>query len=327
MAIDTKAIKTRIRSVTNTKKITKAMEMVSAVKMRRSVETALNTRTYAVMARELLRHLAKLPKRPRYELLAQRPVKNLLIVLISSNRGLCGSFNTNIVKKTVLALQNKNELAQFTTDEGKTVWPAGEVEVEIVGVGKKSADFAKKQGYRLVAVFENLSDKINFNEVAPISRLIIEEFKKGAYDKVLVAFTDYKSSLTQEPKIRQLLPVSDQDLEQTLNELGRNATTVAGEGKEETKDSVGGFLGNYVFEPSVEEIVRDVLPRLVETQLYQAVLESAASEHSARMLAMKNASEAANDMINELNLTFNKARQAAITQEIAEIAGGAAALE
>lgn len=327
MAVNTKAIKARIKSVSNTKKITKAMEMVSAVKMRKAVEAALRTRTYAAIARELLEHLSRLNRQTPYALLNIRPVKNLLVVLISSSRGLCGSFNSNIFKKTVLALQSKFELARQIDNDGKKIIPEGEVKVQIIGVGKKSADFAKKQGYDLAAVFDTMGDNISFEEVAPISRFVIEEYKKRIYDKVVVAFTDYKSSLTQEAKIRTLLPVSVYEVEAMLTELGRNITGVRKEAEEELRDEAGFSIDNYVFEPSEEEIMENILPRLVEVQLYQSVLESAASEHSARMLAMRNASEAATDMINELNLTFNKARQAAITQEIAEIAGGASALE
>lgn len=327
MAINTKAIKTRIKSVSNTKKITKAMEMVSAVKMRKAVEAVLRTRTYAILARELLEHLAQLNRRPRYELLRGRPVKNLLVVLISSNRGLCGSFVSNIFKKTALVLQSKFELSKHVDSEGNEIIPEGEVRVHIIGVGKKSADFAKKQGYDLTAVFDTLGDNISFEAIVPISRFIIEGYKKCSYDKVVVAFTDYKSSLTQEPKIRQLLPVSAQELEEMLEELGKNKIAARKEAEAEIKVAAGISLDNYVFEPSEEEIVESILPRLVEVQLYQSVLESSASEHSARMMAMRNASDAAEDMIDELNLTFNKARQAAITQEIAEIAGGASALE
>jgi F-type H+-transporting ATPase subunit gamma len=326
MAINTKAIKTRIQSVTNTKKITKAMEMVSAAKMRKSVESALNTRTYAVMARDLMEHLAHLEKKPHYDLLEMRPVKNLLVILISSNRGLCGSFNSNILKKTAFSIKNKEVLAKHIEIDGKEILPEEDINVHVIGVGKKSADFAKKQECNLVAVFENLTESRSFDEIIPISKMVIDEFKKGIYDKVVVAYTDYKSSLTQEPKIRQLLPVSKQDIDEMLEELGKNEDSKKEEVKDDIKDEMYS-MDNYIFEPSEEGIVEYVLPRLVEIQLYQSILESSASEHSARMLAMRNASDSANDMINELNLTFNKARQAAITQEIAEIAGGAAALE
>jgi len=326
MAINTKAIKNRIKSVTNTKKITKAMELVSAAKMRRSVEAVLNTRTYAAMALDLMKHLSKIEKKPHYDLLEQRPVKNILVVLISSNRGLCGSFNSNIAKKTLLALQNKAELAKHIVAGEEDILPEGEVEVHIIGIGKKSYAFAKRNGYNLVSVYENIIGSKSYDKIVSISKEIIEDYKKGNYDKVLVAFTDYKSSLLQEAKIKQLLPISGTDLEEMLEDLGRNTDGASKVVKEEVMEEAYS-IENYIFEPSEEVVVEYVLPRLVEIQLFQSVLESSASEHSARMMAMRNASDAARDMIDELNLTFNKARQAAITQEIAEIAGGAATLE
>lgn len=323
MAVNTKAIKGRIKSVKNTKKITKAMEMVSAAKMRKAVQAALDTREYGNLARELMQHLSKIDE-PNYELLKLRPVKNLLVVLISSNRGLCGSFNSNVFKRTAQILADKENLGRHRVENGEDILPEKDFEISVIGVGKKSASFAKKNNYNLVAVFDSLSEKRDFDEIVPIGRMIIEEYKKGSYDKVVVAYTDYISSLSQAAKVRQLLPISPKDLEKMMGiELGKNQeekTVSLDEGVEDYP------LENYLFEPSTEAIVEYVLPRLVEIQIFQAVLESAASEHSARMMAMRNASDAAGDMIDGLNLSFNKARQAAITQEIAEIAGGAAAL-
>lgn len=322
MAVNSKAIKTRIKSVGNTKKITKAMEMISAVKMRKAVESALNTRVYAKLAQDLLTHLSHLEE-PNEPLLNVRPVKNILLILVSSNKGLCGSFNSNIFKKTLKLV--KDDIKNLATHrlkngEGK-LKPEDNVKVDIMAVGKKSAYFAKKNDYELVSVFEKLSDKPSFEDITPISKQIIDEYKQKKYDKVIVSFTDYKSSIAQEPKVRQLLPLSEKDLEKMIDELGG-----VKESKEEVEE-VDFQLENYIFEPGIDAIVEYVVPKLVEIQLYQAILESSASEHSARMVAMKSASDAANDMIKELNLTYNKARQASITQEIAEIAGGAAALE
>ncbi len=328
MPVNTKAIKGRIKSVKNTKKITKAMEMVSAAKMRKAVQAALDTREYGNLARELMQHLSKINE-PNYALLETRPVKNLLVVLISSNRGLCGSFNSNVFKKTGQILADKENLGKHRIEDGEDILPEKDFNINVIGVGKKSASFAKKNGYNLVAVFDSLSEKRDFDEIVPIGRMIIEEYKKGTYDKVVVAYTDYVSSLLQVAKVRQLLPISPKDLEKMMDiDLGKNKSadvrleTDSSEAKEEGEYP----LENYLFEPDTEAIVEYVLPRLVEIQIFQAVLESAASEHSARMMAMRNASDSAGEMIENLNLTFNKARQAAITQEIAEIAGGAAAL-
>jgi len=318
MPLNTKAIKTRIKSVKNTKKITKAMEMVSAAKMRRAVTAALSTRPYAAMARALMEHLTQMDGKD--ELMQMRPVKNILLVLISSNRGLCGSYNSNLFKRMASVMADKINIARHRSAGGEEMMPVGEVGISVIGIGKKSAAFAKKNGYPLVAVYETVADQKSFDEVLPIAHALIDNFRKGTYDKVVIAYTDYVSSLTQEPKIRQLLPLSPVDLHKMLAELGNGVYPAS--------PPVRGRVGieDFVFEPGKEAILHYILPRLVEVQLYQAVLESVASEHSARMLAMRNASDAAGEIIDELQLTFNKARQAGITQEIAEIAAGAAAL-
>lgn len=314
MAVSGKAIKTRIKSVKNTKKMTKAMEMVSAAKMRKAVSAALATREYALLARELLHNLSSMQKK-QVPLLEMRPVDKMLVILMTSNRGLCGSFNSNVLKKAAQLLKNSSQAGIHRMPGGKEIAPAQNIEIDILGIGKKSALFAKKSGYNLTNVFDNLSDKPSFENVLTIARLVLNAFVAKTYDKVVVVYTNYKSPLVQEVKMRQLLPVSEIDIEKMVT-LEPPAETPA------IKN-----LQNYVFEPNVQTILTDVLPRLVEIQLYEAVLESAASEHSARMLAMKNASTAAGEMIDALTLEFNKARQAAITREISEIVGGAAALE
>lgn len=307
MAVSGKAIKTRIKSVKNTKKMTKAMEMVSAAKMRKAVSAALATREYSLLAHELLQNLSSMQKK-QVPLLETREVKKMLVVLITSNRGLCGSFNTNVLKKAAQILKEVPSLATHRLPGGKEILPAKDIVIDILGIGKKSAVFAKKFNYNLTNVFDHLSDKPTFDNVLSISKLIMDAFVAKVYDKVVVVYTDYKSPIVQEVKVRQLLPVSEGDIENMAA-------------------SSRGSLEGYVLEPNVKTILTDVLPRLVEIQLYQAVLESAASEHSSRMMAMKNASTAAGEMIDALTLEFNKARQAAITREISEIVGGAAALE
>ncbi|PJA89992.1 MAG: ATP synthase F1 subunit gamma [Candidatus Magasanikbacteria bacterium CG_4_9_14_3_um_filter_32_9] len=308
MAVNTKAIKRRLRSIGNIGKITKAMELVSAAKMKRAVDAALNTRTYATLAWNLLINLSKSVKE-NVPLLQARPVKKVLVVLITSNRGLCGSFNSSIIKKTAKLLSEKELLGNSN------------VEVEVIGIGKKGAEFAKKNNYNLVASFGESSNIPKMSDISPISKIIIESFIEQKYDKVILAYTDFKSSLSQIAVLRQLLPISQKDLEETINALG------ADESSNNSEVLTENDLADYLFEPGKEEVLKIVLPRLVDVQLYQAVLESSASEHSARMMAMKSANEAADDMTKELNLSFNKVRQASITQEIAEIAGGSAALE
>lgn len=316
MPVNTKAIKQRIKSVGNTKKITKAMELVAAAKMRKAVDAAVNTRTYATLASELLQDLSK-GERKDMPLLQVRPVKRLLVILYTSNRGLCGSFNANIIRKTAAELKDPRNISRQRV-EGTLIEPSDVIEVDVIGIGKKGADFAKKMGYNLIASFSDLSDTPTLNDIMPVSRMAIEAYEAKKYDKIVVAYNDFRSSLVQVAKLRQVLPISEVDLEKMMQddvpaEIENEAPTLE--------------LDDMLFEPGKEEVLQTILPRLVETQLYQASLESAASEHSARMMAMRTASDAASDMITELKLTYNKARQAGITQEIAEIVGGAAALE
>lgn len=321
MPVNTKIIQRRIKSVKNTGKITKAMEMVAAAKMRKAVEAALNTRTYATLAWDLLVNLSKTQKEAQ-PLLETRPVKKLLVILVTSNRGLCGSFNSNIIKKTAAQLADPINISRHRIG-GKKIEPSSKIEVDVIGVGKKGARFAKKMGYNLIASYSEISDTPKLEDSLPISKMAIDEFKNKNYDKIVVAYTDYKSTILQMAKLRQVLPVSEFDLEKMIDELGGKGGSGMGKGESGKTDE----LSDYVFEPSKDEVLKIILPRLVETQVFQAMLESSASEHSARMMAMRNASDAAGDMIKDLTLTFNKARQAGITQEIAEIASGAAALE
>lgn len=324
MAVSTKLIKRRLKSIGNTKKITKAMEMIAAVKMRKAVDATLKTRAYSRLTQDLLNHLAHLNE-PDCPLLETRPVQKILLIMISSNRGLCGSFNANIFKKTAKLIKDVKNISRHRTVNDEEIPPTDKVEIEVLGLGRKSAFFAKKNNLKLVSVFDKLSEVPNYEESLTISKMALKDFLAKNYDKVLVAYTDFKSSLLQEPKLRQLLPVSPRELEKMLIDLGKNEFSHKVKDQEQTEEEFG--LETYLFEPSVEDIINEVLPKLVEVQLYQAMLESAASEHSARMVAMKSASDAAGDMISELNLNYNKARQAGITQEIAEISAGAAAFK
>jgi F-type H+-transporting ATPase subunit gamma len=271
------------------------------------------------MAWNLLVNLSKaeITKLPLLEI---RPVKKLLVILFTSNRGLCGSFNSNIIKKTALQLANPENISKHRI-KNKDLVPNEKVDVDVIGVGKKGADFSRKMGYNMIASFSDLSDTPQLSDILPITRLAIDEYEKKHYDKIVVAYTDYKSAVVQTAKLRQVLPISEFDLEKMIEQK-----TINNEQITNTNEKLGLELNDYLFEPDKLSVLKIVLPRLVETQIYQAGLESAASEHSARMVAMRNASDAARDMMEELNLNFNKARQASITQEIAEIAGGAAAL-
>ena len=285
---NTQAIKRRIRSVKSTKQITKAMELVAASKMRRAQEATLRSRAYRNTSREILTRISQLIDVTTHPLYVVRPVKKKLVIAISSDRGLAGAYNSNILKKFV---------AETKTDV------ANDVGVEVVSIGRQVARFVSKlEGVESVAAFENFPEKPTANDLQPIVKMMFEKFESGEVDQVDVLYTDYVSSITQEARVDTLLPA-------------------AFEPTEDRPD-----LEDSVFEPSPAEVLEGVTPKLVEVQLFQAILESYASEHSMRMMAMKNASDNAGDIIDDLTLEFNSARQAAITQELAEITGGAEAI-
>lgn len=317
MAQSSREIKRRIRTVKNTRQITKAMELVSASKMRRAQQRVLASRAYASVAWDLLLRLSDVDAEDRgsHPLLAVRPVKKIAIVLFTSNRGLAGGFNAQIVKKVLEQVKDPSSLA-VNRQNGERIPPeSAEMEIDFITVGKKGEQQVRKTGKKIVAAFADLSDTPMAEEVVPLVRLAIDEYQRGHYDKVVLAYTDFISTITQLPKLRQLLPVSRHDLEKMLRDADRKQPV------EQEAQPI-----DYLFEPSPAVVLDRVLRSLVETQLYQALLESRASEHASRMLAMKNASDSAAEMLDELTLSFNQARQAGITREIAEIAAGSAAL-
>lgn len=315
----TKEISRRIKSVTSTKKITKAMEMVAAAKMRKAIEAVLKTRTYANLSWETVLHLAKLveikadPAHPElvHPLLAPRPViKKTAVILITSNRGMCGAYNSAIIGKAEHSVKIHNIPADF------------------IIAGKKGAIVAN-HGQNISAEFEKSDILSDATEIYPIIKLALEGYQSGQYDKVLLAYTDFVNAARQVPRVKQLLPV-DIAADQYLGVVGGESRVAVSQdllkAKEAQHLSSDGVLFDYKFEPSPREVLDVMIPRLLEVQLYQAFLEANASEHSARMTAMHQATEAANDMVAELTLFYNKARQAGITSEIAEISAGANAL-
>ncbi len=314
----TREIKSKIESVENTKQMTKAMQMVAASKMQKAVEATENTRLYAKLARELMNHLAYIEE-PGYELLDLRPVEKVLVILISSNRGLCGNYNSKLFAKTQEILDDEELISKHRVSSDRKVPEShGMPDIDILAVGKKSADFANKKNYGISAVFEDLSEKPTFEDTLPISKMALEEYKQEKYDRIVVGYTHFEGAMSQEVKMRQVLPISPKDLKRVFEGRGEEESEL-----DETEDYP---IETYVFEPSIEAIVEEVLPRLVEIEIYQAILNAAASEHSSRMIAMKNATDNAEEMVEELTLSYNQARQAAITREISEIAAGAEAL-
>lgn len=304
MAVNTKLVKSRISSVKNTKKITKAMEMISAVKMRKAVQSALNTREYAVLANNLLENLDG--KNINHKLAKSRTEKVPLLILITSNRGLCGSYNSKVLKKA-------NEIIEQYRSNGIE-------EIEVIALGNKAAQFAKAKKTNLVGIYDKLNEQPILEDTISLARNLEEKFLGKEIDSVTVVYTNYISGLVQEVDSKKILPVSKTSIEDFIEVAGgTNDKKVENEGSNTS-------VVEYEFEPEKKELLNYLLPALIEIQLFQALLESAASEHSSRMLAMKNASEAAGEMIDNLTLEFNKGRQAAITQEISEIVAGASAI-
>lgn len=281
-------IKRRMKSIENTRQITKAMEMVAATKMRKAQAAVIASRDYADRARKLLAAVSAeaapedIQNQP---LLQQRPVKRTAFVILGSDRGLCGSMNTNVFKA---ALQEA---------EGAP-GPA------YVAVGRKAELAFRRQS--LVASFGNLADLSHYEEVLPMAELLAEEFTAARLDKIVMVYPEFVSTLTNQPRVETLLPAVLPPAEAEQPERSANSAQT-------------------LYEPSPEAVLTSLLPRMLETRLFQALLETKASEHSSRMLAMRNATTNAGDLLDELKFTYNQARQAAITQEIAEIAAAGAA--
>lgn len=281
-------IKRRMKSIENTRQITRAMEMVAATKMRKAQAAVTVSRDYADRARKLLAAVSAEAAPEDIEnqpLLRQRSVKRTAFVVLGSDRGLCGSMNTNTFKAAV-------EAATDATN------PA------FVAIGRKAEQAFRKQS--LVASFGNLADLSHYEEVLPMAELLAEEFTAERLDKIVMIYPEFVSTLTNKPRVETLLP----------------AILPKEESVEPTKDAAA--KAQTLYEPSPEAVLTSLLPRMLETRLFQALLETKASEHSARMMAMRNASNNAGDLLDELKFTYNQARQAAITQEIAEIAAAGA---
>ncbi|MEA3398417.1 MAG: ATP synthase F1 subunit gamma [Patescibacteria group bacterium] len=317
---NTRDIQRRIKSVGNTKKITKAMEMVAAAKMRRAIEAVLKTRTYANLSWTTILHLSRCANSDSdglHPLLSKRNnPKKIGIILISSNRGLCGGFNTTVINKAHESVKKHQAEKKIDTD--------------FILIGKKGALAHKYFGYNIAAEFPKVDIISEIKEVYPISKFVIDDFLSGEYDKIMVAYTDYVNAAKQIPRIKQLLPVDISAEDEYLGVVGKDERV--GLSKDFIKEKEKKYLSDdkfsyeYIFEPNPREVLDEMIPRLIEVQLFQALLESNASEHSARMTAMHQATDAASDMVSELTLFYNKARQASITSEIAEISAGANAL-
>ncbi len=278
-----RTIRRRIRSVQNIAKITRAMEMVAASKMRRAQERGLAGRPYSEKIQQVIADLAALPEMELHPLLQRRPVAKIAVVHITPDRGLCGGLNTNMNRLT----------ANFIMEQ--------EIPVSLVTVGSKGRDFMMRYGRNIRAEFTQLGDQPNLLDTLPISHIIIDDYCSGAVDLVYLSYARFVSTMAQKPELKQLLPV-----EPAVIPAAQNV--------------------DYIYEPDAQAVLGELLPRFVEMQVYHAILEAIASEQSARMVAMKNATDSANELIEDLTLEYNKARQEAITKELLDITGGVIAL-
>lgn len=280
-------LRRRIKSIRNTRQITQAQQLVAASKLRRAQEYALASRPYSELANELLRRISALNDVNAHPMFKARPVKNRLYVLITSNSGLAGAYNANVIKQLTNAV---------TADRGANVVS------HVIAVGNRGAQFVRRVAdLDLQAAYPGFGDHPTANDLRPVLNTIVEQYKAGDVDEVVVLYTQFKSTVTQVASALQLLPAQQV-------EAAESTTPISS------------------FEPDVETVIEQAATRLVEAQVWQAMLESIASEHAMRMVAMKNATDNAKDLIDDYTLELNTARQAAITQELAEISGGAEAM-
>ena len=282
-----KEIRLRITSVGSTMQITSAMKMVSAAKLKRAQDAIIQMRPYANKLTELLENLsASLDSSDGGVYTQEREIKNVLLVTVTSNRGLCGGFNAYIMKRAKALINDEYANAK----------------VSILSIGKKSSEHFAKNGFIVVSTHDALFGDLTFDNVAKVAEGIMEQFVAGDYDKVVLVYNQFKNAATQIIMAENFLPV-------------------------QAAENEGASTGDYIFEPTKKEIVEQLIPKSLKTQLFKAVLDSHAAEHGARMTAMHKATDNASELKKELTLTYNKARQAAITNEILEIVGGAEALK
>jgi F-type H+-transporting ATPase subunit gamma len=286
-------IRRRIRSIRNTAKITKAMELVAASRLRRAQMRVTAARPYADAMRALVAELgAQAPSAggALHPLLLQRDVRSVGVLLVTPDRGLAGSLNTNVIRRgTEVILEQER-------GDGRTV--------QVVTVGRKGQDFLARRGRTLLGTFTGIIANVSYNDVIPVARVITDSYIDGSIDRAVLVYPRFVSTLSQRPEVVQLLPITPP--EQTGQERPRPL--------------------DYIFEPDPQSILEQLLPRYVEVQIYQAILETAASFFSAQMVAMRNATENANELVQSLSLTYNKVRQANITNQVTEIASAAEAM-
>jgi len=292
MAGQLKEVRNRIKSVQSTQQITKAMKMVSAAKLRRAQDAIVQMRPYAKKLQEMLSNIVSNSDGDvNMALASERPVENVLLIVITSDRGLAGAFNTNVIKLTKATIADR-----YTTQHKKgnvTIW----------NIGKKGFEHFSKNNFKADATHKDIFLNLTFENVQLASQAAMKAFEEGKFDVVEIVYSQFKNAATQKFEVERFLPIP------------------------KVEKKAGASKANFIFDPSEEELVAELMPKILNTQLYKAVLDSNASEHGARMTAMDKASENANEMLRSLKISYNRARQAAITTELTEIVSGAAALQ
>ncbi|MFA7253940.1 MAG: FoF1 ATP synthase subunit gamma [Patescibacteria group bacterium] len=321
----TQEFRRRIKSVNNTKQITKAMEMIASIKMQKAVRTIGQARAYIQNAWNILALLANKTLPEDHPLINPKHVGRTAIILVTSDRGLCGSYNAEIIKKfvsvipapdqvegkTPAGIQKNKELDPRVKPEDDTILLKGS-SIDVIAIGKVGAGYVRKyQAGNLIAEFPSFENNVTVENIHPISKLAIGDYLAGNYDKVVLIYSHFVSSLKQIPVVQQILPVTDKN-------ISAKDLWVAEESNTELE---------YKFEPNPQAVVEALLKQILGTQIFGAVLEGNASEHSARMVAMKGATDNAKNLIDELTLIYNSVRQDSITREIAEISGAAESMK
>ncbi|MCZ7601011.1 MAG: F0F1 ATP synthase subunit gamma [Gammaproteobacteria bacterium] len=283
-----KEIRTKIRSIRNTQKITKAMEMVAASKMRKAQDRMNAARPYADKIRNVIAHLAQAHPEYRHPYTIDREVKRVGYIVVSTDRGLCGGLNVNLFRRAIASMSD---------------WHDKGVEIDIACIGSKGPGFFKRFGGRIVAEATHLGDTPSLSDLLGSVQVMLDAFDEAKIDRLYMVNNEFVNTMTQKPVVERLLPIIADNPQERL-----------------------GYHWDYIYEPDAREVIEVLLTRYVESLVYRGVVENVASEQAARMVAMKAASDNAGNLIDELQLIYNKARQAAITQEISEIVGGAAAV-
>jgi len=282
-----KEIRTQITSIKSTQKITRAMEMVAASKMRKAQRQMTQSRPYAEKIRAVIGHLAHAHPEYKHDFMIERPVKSVGIVVVSSDRGLCGGLNTNVFKAALNTMKDNEAQGH---------------DLKLCLIGSKSTSFFKRLGGEIIAETTQIGDQPPLDILIGAVKVMLDAYAQGKIDKLVIVYNEFVNTMTQSPQVEQLLPI-EQDDDKELK-----------------------YYWDYIYEPDAKEVLDGLLMRYIESRIYQAVVENIACEQSARMVAMKSASDNAGDLIDELQLVYNKARQASITQELSEIVAGASAV-